>query len=76
MSALHPLHFSIAGKSRRPHLMDTAILPREQIEAVERTALDIFADMSNAGQPFQRALAAIYFTGVQHALSITNGESL
>ena len=76
VSALHPLHFSLGGKSRHPHMMESINLPHEQIEAVERVALDIFADMSNAGWPLQKALAAIYFTGVQHTLAITNGEDL
>ena len=76
MSELHPLHFSIGGKFRRPHKMDSVSMPPEQIEAVERVALDILADMSNAGWPLQKALAAIYFTGVQDALAITKGEDL
>lgn len=76
MSQLHPLHFSLGGKSRRPHMMESVSLPPEQVEAAERMALDIFADMSNAGWPLQKALAAIYFSGIQHALAITNGEDL
>jgi hypothetical protein len=40
----------------------------EQIECVERIALDIFADMSNAGRPLRDVLAAIYLSGVMHAL--------
>ena len=52
--------------------IEGAVCERE----VERVALDILADMSNAGWPLQKALAAIYFTGVQDALAITNGEDL
>jgi hypothetical protein len=39
----------------------------EQSELLEREALSIFVDMSNAGWPFQKALAAIYLTGMHVA---------
>lgn len=69
MSQLHPVHFSLAGKSRRPSLMDGIDLDRALIETMERVALEIFTDMSNVGQPFPKAIAAIYLSGMQNAIA-------
>jgi hypothetical protein len=42
----------------------------DQVECLQRVALDIFTDMTNAGYGFQQALASIYLSGLQHAAQI------
>lgn len=44
----------------------------EQAAAIDRTALGVFSDCVNVGLTFQEALAAVYLTGADHAISATN----
>ena len=68
-SQLHPGHSSARGRYLNPQGMTRLPgMAPEQIECVERIALDIFADVSNAGRPLRDVLAAIYLSGVMHAL--------
>lgn len=69
---LWPAHSTGRGKYLQPNGMTRLPgMTSEQIECVERIALDIFADMSNAGRPLRDALAAIYLSGAMHALDAT-----
>lgn len=66
---LHTAHSSARGKYLQPNGMTRMPgMTPEQIECVERIALDIFVDMSNAGRPLRDALAAVYLSGAMHAL--------
>jgi hypothetical protein len=56
-------------KRRRPHGYADAPVDAEQARLLRKLALDVFTDMSNAGQPFVYALAAVYLTGMMDALS-------
>lgn len=40
----------------------------EQKHALESVAVETFTDMVSAGHTFQSALAAVYYTGIVHAL--------
>lgn len=55
-----------------PRDMDRTNITREQNEAAQRISLSIFTDMSNAAFSFREALAAIYLSGIQHAISVMN----
>lgn len=66
MTAINPQHRSMLGRTRRPRNMASVRLPEEVRVCVERTALDIFADMTNAGWSFQAALLAVYLSGLEH----------
>jgi hypothetical protein len=55
--------------------MERVTLGKEEVATLERVALEIFADMSNAGQPFQKTLSAIYLSGMQHALAARSSPS-
>jgi len=46
----------------------------DQIEAMDRIALGIFTDMTNAGRTFQETLSAIYLSGMSHAVSVLTCE--
>ena len=54
--------------------MDRSDISVEQNEAAQRIALSIFTDMSNNGFSLREALAAIYVSGLSHAVSVMNGE--
>lgn len=58
----------MVGRNRVPIGFGTMPVSDEQREMLERLSLSIFADMSNSGHAFQAALAAVYFSGMQHAL--------
>lgn len=45
-------------------------MTRDQNDAVQRIALEIFCDMSNAGYPLAQIVAAIYVSGLEHAVKI------
>lgn len=65
---LRPIHASMIGRCRVPTTIGTMDVTPEQREACERVAVETFTDMVNAGQTFQAALAAIYVSGMVHAL--------
>ena len=67
-----PLLANRPGQSLRmkPRGMDRAPATPEQVEAVQRIALEVFTDMSNAGYTLRETLAAIYLTGAQHAVAV------
>lgn len=68
---LSAMHYSKrdALRFRTPSGMDRMALDPEQIEVVERQALEVFAKMSNAGAPLATTLAAIYLSGMDAAVS-------
>lgn len=72
-AALHPIHFSLAGKRRLPRNMDRIIAPRERVDDLTKVALSIFVDCSNSAVPFQDALLAVYLSGLQHGSAIAEG---
>jgi hypothetical protein len=49
-------------------------LTQDQVEAAQRIALSIFTDMSNANFSLREALAAVYFSGLSHAVSVITKE--
>lgn len=59
-----------AGIRDRPRGMDKLDITPDQGTAGQRIAMSIFTDMVNAGQTFQQAIAAVYFSGLSHAVSI------
>lgn len=54
--------------------MKRAPIDDEVREAFEEIALEVFADMTNAGATFQQALVAIYLSGIQHAVAASSRE--
>lgn len=68
---LRPLHDSMVGRSREPSGFGTMVITPEQREALERVALETFTSMVNNGHTFQASLAAVYFSGITHALEMT-----
>lgn len=73
---LHPIHASyrtIVAKGGRltPRDMDRLTMSHAQFEVLQNVALDIFVDASNAGVPFQEAIAAIYLSGLQHGRALS-----
>lgn len=69
MSALNPLHRSVYhGRVRIPRNMARSNLPDESRVHIEREALSIFTDMSNAGCSLQATLAAIFLSGMNAAM--------
>lgn len=48
----------------------------EQFEVVQSVALSIFTDMNNNSFSLRETLAAIYLSGVSHALSVAVNGSL
>jgi hypothetical protein len=76
---IHPIHHSIyglpvLGRPRawiKPRNMGRIKLPDDDMRVgLTQVALEIFADCTNVGVPFQDALLAIYLSGLQHAHEI------
>lgn len=68
---LHPVHFSIRamlakGTKFKPRAMSSVRMARDDYEAMQRVAMEIFADCTNVGVPFQEAIAAVYLSGLQN----------
>ena len=63
-------HPSMRGKRRPPYGFDSIPATPEQLEALERIAVSTFADMVSNGQTFQAALAAVYCSGLIHAMEM------
>ena len=72
MSAIKPIHQSLTkSRNKQPKDMQIMSLPTEVRMTIEQTAIDIFADMTNAGCTMQQALAAIYLSGLQHGAEMS-----
>jgi hypothetical protein len=68
-----PLHEAIPGGRFRltPRAMTKASdFTGEQVACLQRISLSIFTDMSNAGYTLRETLAAIYLSGIAHAVSV------
>lgn len=50
--------------------MDKTDITEEQSEAAQRIALSIFTDMSNNGFSLRETVAAIYLSGLSHAVDM------
>jgi hypothetical protein len=61
-------HASMRGKRRPPYGFSSAPASIEQLETLERIAVETFASMVNNGNTFQAALAAVYVSGMMHSL--------
>lgn len=69
VGTIHVQHASARGKLLGPHRgYGTAEVTIEQKEVLERIAVTTFSDMVSAGHTFQSALAAVYYSGIVHAL--------
>ena len=71
MGEIYPRHNSVSATYRfRPKNMETADLPAGAGEMLEREALSIFADVTNANLSFRAALSAILLTGMHWGQAI------
>lgn len=72
---LQPIHMrarlNMAPNRQSPSRMEKMAVTEDQAEVIDRTALGVFSDCVNAGLTFQEALAAVYLTGADHAISAT-----
>lgn len=66
-------HIERAGfrKRRAPHNYGSHELDEDQMRLIQEQAIGVFADMTNAGFTFQEALAAVMFTGIHYAISLS-----
>lgn len=69
---IHIQHPSMRNRSRAPAGFGTQDVTPAQLETLERVAVTTFSDMVSAGHTFQAALAAVYYSGIQHALEATS----
>ena len=68
MTELRPIHHSVLNSTRRkPRNMERTYLPNEARELIEREALSIFTDMTNAGCSLQATLTAVFLSGMNAA---------
>jgi hypothetical protein len=63
-------HPSMRGKRRPPLGFGSQDVTFEQATALESVAVSTFADMVSNGHTFQAALAAVYYSGIVHALEM------
>lgn len=75
-TTLFPVHPSVRqllskGMRMRPRDMSTVKVERDQFEGLQRIAMEIFADCTNVGIPFQEAIAAVYLSGLEHGHTLT-----
>lgn len=68
---IHIQHSSMRGRRCEPSGFGSKEVTQEQLMVLEEVAVETFAKMVSAGHTFQAALAAIYYTGMVHALEIT-----
>lgn len=73
---IFPVHHSVRsllarGLKFRPRDMSSVKMERDHYEGLQRIAMEIFADCTNVGVPFQEAIAAVYLSGLQHGSSLT-----
>ena len=74
-STIHPRHHSVApGFRLRPLNMDRLYVTPEQCEMLERQALSIFTDCTNANMNFRDTLKAILLTGMQWGAAVEDGK--
>lgn len=75
MRALSPLHRSRRAEGRpiSPAGLSSIAMTIDQIEAIESVSLDVFTAVCNAGGTIQQALAAVYLSGLEHALTCGRG---
>jgi hypothetical protein len=66
-----PLRPQPTSPNVRPWGMDHILTDNATRETVERIALGIFTDMTNAGRSFQQSLAAVYLSGLKHAADLS-----
>ena len=71
---LWPVNPSIYKLRRIPRGMTPIEMTHDTSYALERIALDIYTDMSNAGRGLAETLASIYLSGLQHAVEVLNAE--
>jgi hypothetical protein len=73
---LLPMHHSRARGFGviRPLNMDRMKVSNDQAETLDKICLGIFADMSNAGATLAETLRAVYMTGAQNTLAITQQQ--
>ena len=71
MSAeLWPIHSSKVVHCAKARNMSYKAMTSDTRETLERIALEIFTDMTNAGNTLQATLAAIYLSGLAHAIEL------
>lgn len=71
---IHAIHSSAVGRIIGPYRgYGTQEVSHEQKAALEEVAISTFADMVSAGHTFQSALAAVYYSGIVHALETKSG---
>ncbi len=60
--------------SAKPHLPPQYRRYGEEAMFAEEHALMIFTELSNAGQPFGKILAALFLTGMHYAIELTKEQ--
>lgn len=70
---IHVQHASMRNWSRVPLGFGTQAVSADHLETLETIAVTTFSDMVSAGHTFQAALAAVYYSGIVHALETING---
>lgn len=69
---IHIQHPSMRGRRRAPAGFGSQEVITEHMQALETVAVATFSDMVSAGHTFQAALAAVYYSGIVHALEATS----
>ena len=64
-------HISIIPmKNAKAFGMDYHAMRRESKEVITGVAMDIYLDMVNAGHSLQETVAALYYSGIMHAIRL------
>jgi hypothetical protein len=58
---------------RVPTKMDRMAVSEEQAESINRIAMGIFTDMSNGGYSITEAIEAVYVSGLNHGVGVSDG---
>lgn len=66
-TVLHPLVFRVSSKGN----LDSRDLPSQQKEVINRQAIEIFIEASNAGRTFQDALGAVLMSGLSWGVDLS-----
>lgn len=69
-TSLQPVHHSIPAGGIKPVNMSSAKCSTEELQTLERIALSIFTDCSNAGLSLQKTLAAILASGMNLSMDL------
>ncbi|WP_421782691.1 hypothetical protein [Kiloniella litopenaei] len=64
--------YTIFPRMKVPTKMDWMGVSNEQAKSIHRVSMGIFTDMSNGGYSISEAIEAVYVSGLNHGMELSN----